>query len=228
MLIKSRRSLHRFALGAVLLLAAACGEGGSDIIDPDPPASTKPPVVVLDSTQARLVSDSATEAAGTYRFVVSGSAPSIKANDIIVGPQGGGFLRRVSSFVRRGDTLVVQTTFASLEEAVEEGSFNINVPLRTGAAASAAPSSAALQNVVWGEPVVLYAMQGVTLGQGALNLSGTTLFDREGLKVTIPTGSIGFEPDLDVGATFERTGLIGAKLSSSTSSRRVRLACTPR
>ena len=95
-------------MSIVLLgLTTSCGsDSGSPT---DPPLGQEPIIsdaaVVVDSTVLVLLSDSLERASGTYRFRVIGSpAPTIEPGHVIVGAQGPGFLRRVSSVSTSGDS----------------------------------------------------------------------------------------------------------------------------
>jgi len=182
-------------------------------------------VQVVDSTQLRLVSDSAERATGRLRFqVLSGSPPPFAPGEIIVGTEDGGFLRRVTSVSVSGDQVTLETEPAALADAIETGSFSTTIDLlfEPGLPASAiGPAMARLGpgDVVWGEGRFTYLAPGMTPLPAAsgFNLSDVDICELlafgssvgtdkcpEGLKTfKIKSGRLQFEPDLEVKADFE-------------------------
>ena len=197
--MKARGLMERLALAVFAVSAVSCGNDNNGITDPTPTPGEKAGVVVMDSVQMRLVSDSASQAAGTYSFIAQGQAVSVKPNDIIVGGQGEGFLRRASTVTRRGDTLVVETTTASLVEAVEEGSYSDSTALfdETSEAAGLAGSNLNATEVVTVAP-------GVKATAAGLSLAGLTLYNQDGLSITIEDGFVSFNPSVTKGINIER------------------------
>ena len=128
----SRSVLHHLTFAALLGLTASCS---SDSGNPLGPSQTLEPIikdaaVVVDSTVLTLLSDSLERASGTYRFRVIGSpASTIEPGNVIVGAQGPGFLRRVTSVSTSGDEITLVTTQAALTDVVERGSFQTTVQM---------------------------------------------------------------------------------------------------
>ena len=182
-------------------------------------------VQVVDSTQLRLVSDSAERATGRLRFqVLNGSPPPFAPGEIIVGTEDGGFLRRVTSVSLAGDQVTLETEPAALADAIEAGSFSstINLLFAPGLPASAiGPAMARLGpgEVVWGEGRFTYLAPGMTPLPAAsgFDLSGVDICQilavgssmggekcPDGLKTPkLKSGRIEFEPDLDLKSKFE-------------------------
>jgi alpha-tubulin suppressor-like RCC1 family protein len=97
-----------------------------------------PRLFLVDSTALQLVSDSAERAAGVYRYAYSGTAPTIDSGDLLVGPEQGGYLRRVTAAARSGNQLALATTAADLSDALVSGTVHDSTligpaALRTGA-----------------------------------------------------------------------------------------------
>lgn len=200
-------------MSIVLLgLTTSCGsDSGSPT---DPPLGHEPVIsdaaVVVDSTVLVLLSDSLERASGTYRFRVIGSpAPTIEPGKVIVGAQGPGFLRRVSSVSTSGDEITVITTPASLTDVVERGSFQTTVQM-TEPAGSPGSLQDGSADVQYGPLQADYLASGVSVSAAGLSLSDTDLCKEllngncpDWLKLTIPSGSIGFEPGLDIDGSID-------------------------
>jgi alpha-tubulin suppressor-like RCC1 family protein len=93
------------------------------------------PAVAVDSTVFDLVSDSVTRAAGTFVFRQSGTAVPPDSGSVIVGAQGGGFIRKVVGVENAGSMIRLQTVPASLDEVIRNDSVVIHLELG-GASAS--------------------------------------------------------------------------------------------
>ncbi|HEX5871857.1 MAG TPA: Ig-like domain-containing protein, partial [Longimicrobium sp.] len=193
------------ARGTVQITVASAWDPGVRAVVELPIFSPLPPTtVVLDSTQARLVSDSAAQAAGSFVFELSGAdPPAISPGDVIVGSQGDGFLRRVQSVERNGSTLTAQTTDASLADAIPEGSFSVRTRLSSGSMIRGpGAASADLSDPLCLGPRGTASQDGAGANLIGYDLGGTVLYEDHGLRVTIPRGSLEFDPELDVGADW--------------------------
>lgn len=96
--------------------------------------STDDPVVVnedytiIDSTEQQLVSTQGQLDNGTFVFNVAGGIIA-DVDDLIVGTEGSGFLRRVTSVTNNGGQVVYETVFADMNELFPEGDVNFSVNL---------------------------------------------------------------------------------------------------
>lgn len=86
-------------------------------------------VILIDSSLLDLQSDSVEFEQGIYKFSVSEGAPEIVVGSVIVGEQGGGFLRRVTSISSNEETVELLTTQATLEELFESASIQLDLQL---------------------------------------------------------------------------------------------------
>ncbi len=111
-------------------------------------------VVVVDSMQAMLVSDSAELEAGTLVFEMAPGAPEPAIGDVIVGAQRGGFLGRVTDVNQAGNRLTLQTSGTALAEVLDAGVVSLSVPIV--ASADVAPRRG--PGVGLGPPRVEYAL----------------------------------------------------------------------
>lgn len=219
----------RLSGGLALVLAMLASGCGDRITGPDIPRERNPgasesgsgsgaggsggsgaaggETVVIDSAELRLVSTPTERTAGTYRFEILDDEPApIEAGDVIVGGQADGFLRRVTQVTRTGRELAVRTDFASLADAVEQGSLSASVDLATeppvGPGSPAEPSPTA--NLIG-------PRDGVSLSGRGIRFDNYVLFEDQvceggactNVSLRIPDGRIHFAPRLDLGAEFD-------------------------
>lgn len=202
-------------LAAAGLLLAACG---ADLTAPDagaPLASRAGRTVVVDSTRMALLGSPSP--AGTYRFALAGAPQDVVQGDVIVGVQGGGFLRRVTAVVREGDVLVLSTRQADLSEALDE-SFTESIPVPFSGGATPATSVA---RYTLGPVETSGLAKGITLGETGLSLNNLVLLDVPicaagqtrncpRAKVGVQSGKISLKSTLDMGAGISFTGISSA------------------
>lgn len=196
------RHVTRWFGVAAFLLTTACGGDGGDPPPTTPPIDDGRPripqtTVVVDSAAAPIVSDSAAQASGVVKLLTTQNL-SLDPGDVMVGKQGGGFVRRVSSVARRGDTLVVTTSEATLEDAVERGSFSTTVPVRLNAAPTVnfhRLPDGTVSAVHWGATRVTHLAQGVSVRNGRIEISGLAFSTGVGLSLEVTEGWVRFEPD---------------------------------
>jgi Tol biopolymer transport system component len=208
------RTFRRTLTSVVLLgLTASCSSDSDSLTGPSPvpePVIIKDAAVVVDSTALVLLSDSLERVSGTYRFrVVGNSAPTLEAGNVIVGAQGPGFLRRITSVSTAGDVITLGTAQAALTDVLERGSFQTTVQLTTPAGSPRAVSGGSA-DVRYSPLQADYLADGVTLAAGALSLKDTDLCKEllngncpDWVKLTIPEGSITFEPGLDIDGSIK-------------------------
>ena len=105
------------ALGAMVCIPGCCG-------NPVPPEDDNGEIVISD--EVYIADDDADVAfveADSTSVVLSyvGNPPDLEVDDILVGGDGGGYLRRVVSVTVDRGTLIVETSEATLSEVIEEG-----------------------------------------------------------------------------------------------------------
>lgn len=66
---------------------------------------------------------------GIYQFTFLGATPNIAIGDVIVGEEGEGYIRKVTSSTVSGNTITLQTTQGSMSDVFKDGSFNFNMSL---------------------------------------------------------------------------------------------------
>lgn len=150
-----------------------------------------PDTVIIDPAVLLLLSDDLERAAGLYRFQVAGPSPEIRVGSVIVGAEDGGFLRRVTSVSISGRVLSLTTEHATLEDALIQGTFEIEIPLSLSEATETSASSS-----------------GLRIASTGFSLDGTALFQNEVLSLTIPTGMIELDTSLAVGGRIEGSRVV--------------------
>lgn len=147
-------------------------------------------VVVVDEIDEIAVSDIENETI-TFRYAGDPSTP-LEVGDIVVGTEGGGYLRRLMAVSESGTTVTAETEQVSLADAIEIGTLDADVTFTSKDFSDA----------------------GMKLAREAtctIDLSGTTLFNQDGVSLVITSGTITFAPHLQLDAVWK-----GHKLDSMT------------
>jgi Tol biopolymer transport system component len=188
--------------GGTAVITASSGSVRSEVTAEVAQWNIAASTVVVDSTVLRLVSDSAELAAGVLRFQRLGDpAPEIAAGHVLVGAQGPGFLRRVTSVSTADGMITAQTEAASLNEVVLYGGFATSVPVGLGF------PQGELSGVTWGPQETRVVADGVQAMGTGLDLSGLDLCALAGCPPAVTafevkTGTVDFAPELELAATF--------------------------
>ena len=100
--MKSRLITHFFVPFALLLFLITSCKKDSESVDPISSTDStsvvlKENVYVIDSTKLVLDSTSSEFSTGQFVYIIQGTAPDYKMNDIIVGSTGEGYIRKVTS-----------------------------------------------------------------------------------------------------------------------------------
>ena len=129
---------------------------------------------------------SASAGDGTVTLTFSGQADPawIDVGAILVGTNNGGFLRRVESITASGNDLVLDTSFASIADAVEEGEVELVIPTLLSSEEGDRSTRAPARVII--DELVLFDGQ-----VGSVDAFATF---RDGL--------VSFSPDIDVDATI--------------------------
>jgi uncharacterized protein YjdB len=163
-------------------------------------------VVVTDSVLT-LQSDSAEVAEGTLRFTkAAGTEVAIESGDILVGSDGSGFLKRVESVNDAGNEIVVQTTQASLDEAILEGDLEGSYEIDLAQPIGLAPGMVA-------DPNLLYLAEEPYLAEGvSVTPEGTLRVDGVNLDYSIPTPGGSVQVAVDVNGSIDFSPVFNFKL----------------
>ncbi|MBN1163801.1 MAG: SUMF1/EgtB/PvdO family nonheme iron enzyme [Candidatus Krumholzibacteriota bacterium] len=191
---------------AAAALYAGCGEEG--VVEPQP-SKPSPVTKISEDTYVIEESDSLSLAQiqnSLFTFNYQGTPPDIEVGDIIVGKGEGGYLRRVSAVNYAAGQINLETTPASLVEAVESGQFSTSYQLfdRTGDPAAENGSGSVSGSV-------LHQAEGVELTDGGMNLSGVELYsgtvNSVDLEVTVASGFLDFQPVMSIGGVIKSSAL---------------------
>jgi hypothetical protein len=142
-------------------------------------------VVVLDqlpSIQVEQVWDD------MVSFVTGAAKTPFEVGDIIASSADGGFLRRVTAINQKDGQVETETGFVSLAEAVESGTLNGSVSFNEKDLAKAMVPTKA------GDPLTI-------------DLSGLVIYSKDGVTLSITTGSIKYTPTLTLKADFSNHAL---------------------
>jgi DNA-binding beta-propeller fold protein YncE len=191
----SARARITFLVALVAGCAAIAGCGADTPTEPrggGSGAKISDDVFVVDEK----VGLSLVEAADTLLvYDVSGRMPVIPPRAVIVGTDGGGYIRRVRSVLADGNRLLVRTTKAVLADAVFAGILDATTSIGFSGSGEAARNAADRGELV-------AAALGVSVSGGGLDLSNIVLFsgDSGGVvsSVTITRGRVEFEPAIDL------------------------------
>jgi len=125
-------------------------------------------------------------------FTLPAETVGLAEGDIVVGAEDGGYLRWVDSAEFNGNTVLLQTSPATLSEAIEEGEVELDLPLEFGAYGGGGD----------GDDVPLPFM---------MSLQGISLFDGSvggvPLEVETTDGYIHFTPSLHIWA-YKESGIL--------------------
>ncbi len=175
---------------AISLLVSSCSN--------ENPAESSEQETIISGNVTALGESSAVELDSTdgvnYYFSVGGDVPHLNPGDIIVGTDNSGFLRRVSAVSQEGSLLSITTGDAVLTDAFVKCSLQATVPLTLDDAMNKAVTEPAKGG---------YKMEGVSITEEGIDLSGVTLFSDENNTVRISGGYVNFEPVLDLGFEIE-------------------------
>jgi uncharacterized protein (TIGR02145 family) len=187
--MKSQSRFLYIIFTTILLFFHSC-DNGKDSVSSDAEDIVINENVVIPEDDPELAIDEVGDEQITISF--TGDAPDIEEDDILVGTENGGYLRKVSSVTIDGNIMEVETVEAKLTDAIENGSLDTTLSLNFGGS----------NRSLYGLELV-QKMDGVTVVENGINISGTELFDADfngtNVEISIPTGTITFTPDLDIG-----------------------------
>jgi len=119
--------MKKLTIILTLLILFGCSNDDSMNEEPqtqDPNAIIADNVVVILAENSELISSESELSSGIYKIQFDQSVPEIETNDIIVGDEGFGFLRKVSTISTSNNVLTMQTSQANMEDVF--GNTNIN------------------------------------------------------------------------------------------------------
>ncbi|MFC0605860.1 hypothetical protein [Winogradskyella pulchriflava] len=155
-------------------------------------------VIILDDN-SNLTSSESDLNNGIYNIDFASEVPEINTNDIIVGDEGEGFLRKVISVSSNGNSLSMQTTQATIDDVFN----NVNIQFNTDIS-----ESSRMANPVSQRTQVNYMRQGVSFNENGLgyDFSNTVLYDDGNATFTITNGNATFDPNFSFNANYSFLG----------------------
>jgi len=152
-------------------------------------------VIVISDENTNLLSSDTDLSNGIYTIEFNDGTPVIKTNDIIVGDEGEGFLRKVVSVNSNGNTITLQTSQAKIDDVFN----NATIEFTTDITESSKMANGKSKNIK-----VNYLKNGVTIMENGLeyDFSNTTLYDEAGLTFQITNGTATFDPNFNFKADY--------------------------
>lgn len=177
-----------FAIALVFIVSCSKDDG-----EKTPAAQTTPilkdNVKIIDATNLELDLTQTQLDAGVYQFTATGTIPTIAAGDVIVGDQGEGFLRKVTSVVVNGNTITLQTTQGSMTDVFKEGGFNFNLDMTD--------------------------MQNRTSSSGfSYTIPSLPVYQQGALSIVLNSGQVDFNPNWFFDFDFDETGINSFEVSA--------------
>ncbi len=187
-----------FALIFLLTVVSCSKDDSIDTSEKSPyhqnPEVAENVIVILDDN-SNLLSSETDLFNGIYLIEFNNKAPNIKTNDIIVGDQDQGYLRKVISVNDNGNTLTLQTSQATLDDVFNNATIEFSTDIS---------ESSKMSNKKGNTIQVNYLKNGITLKNDGLdyNFSNTVLYQEPNLTFEITRGSARFDPDFSFKADY--------------------------
>ena len=183
-----KKSALLFAVALILLVSCSKDDG-----EKTPVAETKPVlkdnVKIIDATNLELDLTQTQLDAGVYQFTATGTIPTIASGDVIIGEQGEGFLRKVTSSIVNGNTITLQTTQGSMTDVFKEGGFDFNLDMTD--------------------------MQNRTSSSGfSYTIPSSPIYQEGALSIILNNGQVDFNPNWFFDFDFDETGINSFEISA--------------
>jgi len=175
-------------LFVLILIGCSNDDSINDVNQGEQKPEIQENVVAILSENSQLISSETDLANGIYSIVFSENPPEIVANDILVGDEGEGFLRKVTSVSANGNTLTMQTTQANMEDVFKIATIEFTTDIS---------ESSGMNNGKSQELKVNYLAKGVRLSGNGLeyHFSNTVLYQEGPLTFKITNGKATFNPN---------------------------------
>lgn len=176
-------------LFAIFILLNGCNKD-DEITHKDEQENTeiKENVVAILEENSQITSSETDLENGVYSIQFSGNPPEIVTNDIIVGDQEEGFLRKVTSVSSNGNTITMQTTQANMEDVFKDAIIEFDTDLS---------NSSRMNNGKSEKYKINYLAKGVQFsGNGfEFDFSNIILYQEGALTFEITDGTVTFNPN---------------------------------
>lgn len=204
LLIRERKiTMKKQNLVSLLLLSLtivvsfnSCKKEQPTAPEPEPEVKINPNARVIDSTASQQLLSISSDGS-TFTFSPQASAIlSLRTNDIMVMQRDQGYLRKITSVQQQTNAIAVQTSDASLTDAVEKGTFSLSGTL--------VPEN--IQSIT-------NVLEGVTLKKNVsrsnafvFEINNVVLYERNGYQVRA-NGSLQIEPSFHFSIRVENSQL---------------------
>lgn len=199
--------MSSISLKCLIALLAAALLPCCDADSPTEPETDRPAPFIVMNTH---VIDAGGEFTLLHRdgdtFVIrpAAEAPRIAFGHIILGTDGGGFISRVTRVRETPTALVLETTPASVTDAIVVGDIDMTIAVGTGSPPRRDEANGTRVRSARGWTARRRA-PGVMLAEDGLDLGGVTLLDtgtgeRPG-TISITNGTVSFDPTVTIGAS---------------------------
>nr|NQU94404.1 hypothetical protein [Bacteroidota bacterium] len=163
------------------------------------PNRIDPSVRVIDTTVYHLISDSLELSQGIYRYEIIGSRKSkdiIVADNIVIGIEDDGYLRKVEEAVINGNEMTLTTISATMEDTFIEGEFDFSTDL-TGKGGSGFSFTR-----------ITYVAPGVEISPGEdggiqFNFNNYILYEAPNISAKITAGHVSLNPNFKFDFKFK-------------------------
>ncbi len=175
-----------------LFLLSGCSKDEKTNNPPDDPGpiELKENVHIIDSTLMKLDFSASNFTNGTYVFNASGTPPAAVVNDVIVGAQGEGFIRKITSISTNGNVITYQTEQGTLEDVFKSGSFSFSIDMND-------------------------MKPGKQTSGFTYNTSDVSLYQQGGSGITLLNASLNFDPNWFFDFKFTPDGLSYFEISTA-------------
>lgn len=167
---------------ALLLIVSCSKDGGEKTPIEQTTPVLKDNVKIIDAANLQLDLSQTQLDNGIYKFTSTGTIPTIAVGDIIVGDQGQGFIRKVTSSSVNANIITLQTTEGSMSDVFKKGSFNFNLDMTN--------------------------MQNRTSSSGfSYTITNQSIYQEGPLNIVLNNGQVDFDPNWFFDFDFDEDGI---------------------
>jgi len=152
-------------------------------------------VLILRENNTDVISTEEEILNGIYKIEFTGNPPQVALNDIIVGEQGNGYLRRVTGVGIDDNVLTLQTSQATLDDVFNDVSIAFNTDI--------SPNSSS-RSTEYYNLEVNYMAEGVNMSDDGFqfDFSDTVLYQEGNATFKISEGLVTFKPNFSFDADY--------------------------
>lgn len=167
----------KFALlfTVTLVLIASCSkDGGDETLEEHTTPILKDNVIIIDAGNLQLDLTQTQLDNGIYQFTATGVIPTIASGNVIIGDQGEGFIRKVTSSVVNGNTITLQTTDGSMSDVFKEGGFDFTLDMSE---MQNKDNLSGFSHTITDQPIYQQGPLSIVLNSGQIDFSPNWNFD---------------------------------------------------